>query len=55
MADGHNQTQQGLRDGTADDRPLPDLMRDLSQQSTELIRQEIELAKAELREKGVLR
>ena len=52
MADGHNQTQQGLRDGTADDRPLPDLMRDLSQQSTELIRQEIELAKAELRAKG---
>src|SRR4051794_41911514 len=35
-----------------DDRPLPDLMRDLSQQSTELIRQEIELAKAELRAKG---
>src|SRR5262245_43729620 len=35
-----------------DDRALPELMRELSEQSTALVRQEIELAKAELREKG---
>jgi hypothetical protein len=52
MADGEIQTEHGVRNGAADDRPLPELMRDLSQQSTELIRQEIELAKAELRQKG---
>ena len=51
MADDHMQTQQGVRNAS-DDRALADLMRDLSQQSTELIRQEIELAKAELRQKG---
>jgi hypothetical protein len=52
MADGQTQTEHGVRNGAADDRPLAELMRDLSQQSTELIRQEIELAKAELRAKG---
>jgi hypothetical protein len=52
MADGQIQTEHGVRNGAADDRPLAELMRDLSQQSTELIRQEIELAKAELRAKG---
>jgi hypothetical protein len=52
MADGQMQTEHGVRNGAADDRPLAELMRDLSQQSTELIRQEIELAKAELRQKG---
>ena len=52
MADGQIQTEEGVGNGAADDRPLPELMRDLSQQSTELIRQEIELAKAELRAKG---
>jgi hypothetical protein len=52
MAEDQMQTQQGVRNGAADDRALADLMRDLSQQSTELIRQEIELAKAELRAKG---
>jgi uncharacterized membrane protein YqjE len=52
MADGQIQTENGIRNGAADDRPLAELMRDLSQQSTELIRQEIELAKAELRAKG---
>ena len=36
----------------SDDRALPELMRELSEQSTALIRQEIELAKAELRQKG---
>jgi uncharacterized membrane protein YqjE len=45
-------TQQGVRNAASDDRALADLMRDLSQQSTELIRQEIALAKAELRQKG---
>ncbi len=34
------------------DRPTADLLRDLSQQTTELVRQEIELAKAEIGEKG---
>jgi Putative Actinobacterial Holin-X, holin superfamily III len=52
MADGQIQTEHGVRNGAAEDRPLAELMRDLSQQSTELIRQEIELAKAELRAKG---
>ena len=52
MADGQIQTEHGVRNGAADDRQLAELMRDLSQQSTELIRQEIELAKAELRAKG---
>ena len=52
MADGQIQTEHGVHNGAADDRPLAELMRDLSQQSTELIRQEIELAKAELRAKG---
>jgi hypothetical protein len=52
MADGQIQTEHGVRNGAADDRPLAELMRDLSQQSTELIRQEIALAKAELRAKG---
>ena len=52
MAEDRMQTQQGVRSAASDDRALADLMRDLSQQSTELIRQEIELAKAELRQKG---
>jgi uncharacterized membrane protein YqjE len=42
------------RDGNNDlyDRPTGELLRELSQQTTELVRQEIELAKAELGEKG---
>jgi uncharacterized membrane protein YqjE len=52
MADDQTHTQHGVRNAASDDRALADLMRDLSQQSTELIRQEIELAKAELRQKG---
>jgi uncharacterized membrane protein YqjE len=52
MAEDQTQTQQEVRNAASDDRALADLMRDLSQQSTELIRQEIELAKAELRQKG---
>jgi uncharacterized membrane protein YqjE len=52
MAEDQMPTQQGARYAASDDRALADVMRDLSQQSTELIRQEIELAKAELRAKG---
>jgi hypothetical protein len=42
------------RDGNNDlyDRPTGELLRQLSQQTTELVRQEIELAKAEIGEKG---
>jgi uncharacterized membrane protein YqjE len=42
------------RDGNNDlyDRPTGELLRELSQQTTELVRQEIELAKAEIGEKG---
>jgi hypothetical protein len=52
MAEEQMQQQPGVRNPASDDRALADLMRDLSQQSTELIRQEIALAKAELRQKG---
>ncbi|HEX2071326.1 MAG TPA: phage holin family protein [Thermoleophilaceae bacterium] len=34
------------------DRPTGELLRELSQQTTELVRQEIDLAKAEIGEKG---
>lgn len=34
------------------DRPTAELLRELSQQTTELVRQEMELAKAEVAEKG---
>jgi membrane protein len=34
------------------DRPIPELMKDLSDQTTTLVRQEIELAKAEMSVKG---
>lgn len=37
---------------TLDDRSTSELLRDLSQQTGDLVRQEMELAKAELREKG---
>ncbi len=37
---------------SAGDRSTADLLRDLSQQTRDLVRQEMELAKAELREKG---
>lgn len=42
------------RNGNNDlyDRPTGELLRELSQQTTELVRQEIELAKAEIGEKG---
>jgi hypothetical protein len=41
-------------DGTGDlrDRSLPELLRQLSQETTQLVHQELELAKAELQQKG---
>jgi hypothetical protein len=40
------------RDNDLYDRPTGELLRELSQQTTDLVRQEIDLAKAELGEKG---
>src|SRR4051812_50048579 len=40
------------RGGEARDRPTAELMRELTDQTTSLVRQEIELAKVELTEKG---
>lgn len=45
MADSNGHTD-------ARDRPIGELMKDLSDQTTTLVRKEIELAKAELAEKG---
>lgn len=45
MPEGNGHTQQ-------EDRPIAELMRDLSDQTTTLVRKEIELAKVELAEKG---
>lgn len=45
MPEGNGHTQQ-------EDRPIAELMRDLSDQTTALVRKEIELAKVELAEKG---
>ena len=42
-----SRTSEDLRD-----QPLPDLLRQLSEQTTTLVREELELAKAEMREKG---
>lgn len=42
-------TENGRR---LEDRPLPELMKTLADQTTTLVRQEIELAKAEFSEKG---
>ena len=40
------------RHETRDERPIGELLRDLSQQTSTLVRKEIELARAELTEKG---
>jgi hypothetical protein len=40
------------RGNQLEDRPVPELLRQLSDQTTTLVRQEIELAKAEMAEKG---
>jgi membrane protein len=44
--------EQQTRNGASTDESIADLMRRLSEQTTELVRQEIELAKAELQVKG---
>ncbi len=49
MNDEPTGSQRGAR---AEDRSLPDLMRQLTEQSTELARKEVELAKAELEVKA---
>jgi uncharacterized membrane protein YqjE len=40
------------RDNELRDRPTPELLRRLSDETTTLVKQEVELAKAELQEKG---
>ena len=45
-------TQTDTQSAGRDDRSVADLMRELSQQTSDLIRKEMELAKAELRVKG---
>ena len=45
-ADGHG-TQEDLRE-----RPIGDLLKQLSQETSTLVRQELDLAKAEMAEKG---
>jgi membrane protein len=45
------ETSTGFR-GNGDDRPLGELVQDLSRQTSTLIRQEMRLAQAELAEKG---
>jgi membrane protein len=44
--------EQQTRNGASADESIADLMRRLSEQTTELVRKEIELAKAELQVKG---
>jgi membrane protein len=44
--------EQQTRNGASADESIADLMRRLSEQTTDLVRQEIELAKAELQVKG---
>jgi uncharacterized membrane protein YqjE len=44
--------EQQTRNGASTDESIADLMRRLSEQTTELVRKEIELAKAELQVKG---
>src|SRR4051812_14621816 len=45
MADNH-------QNGEARERPVGELVKELSQQTSELVRREVDLAKAELTEKG---
>lgn len=45
-----NDTARG--DGAATEKPVGDLLKDLSQQTSTLVRQEMELARAELTQKG---
>jgi hypothetical protein len=47
-----NSSDRGKNGMTDQDRPIGELMRELSEQTTTLVRQELELAKLELGEKG---
>lgn len=49
---GAGATSQSARFERPEDRPIGDLVRDLSQQTSTLVRQELELARAELTQKG---
>lgn len=52
MAQTGPQTRDSEGTVKSGDRPVGDLLKELSQQTTTLVRQEIELAKAEVSEKG---
>ena len=49
---GAGATSQSARFDRPEDRPIGDLVRDLSQQTSTLVRQELELARVELTQKG---
>ena len=49
---GAGATSSSARFDRPEDRPIGDLVRDLSQQTSTLVRQELELARAELTQKG---
>ena len=52
MSNGGPTTSNTPGAGRQDDRPVGELLKDLSQQTSELVRKEMELARAELTEKG---
>jgi MFS family permease len=52
MSNGGPTTSDTPGTGRQDDRPLGELLKDLSEQTSTLVRQEMELARAELTEKG---
>jgi Putative Actinobacterial Holin-X, holin superfamily III len=49
---GAGATSSSARFERAEDRPIGELVRDLSQQTSTLVRQELELARAEITQKG---
>jgi MFS family permease len=52
MSNGGQGTTSTPGAGRHDDRPIGDLLKDLSEQTSSLVRKEMELARAELTEKG---
>jgi uncharacterized membrane protein YqjE len=52
MAEGYGHQTHAADDRASGDRPVAELMRQLSDQTVTLVRQELELAKVELTEKG---
>jgi MFS family permease len=52
MSNGGPTTSNTPGAGRQDDRPVSELLKDLSEQTSTLVRQEMELARAELTEKG---